>query len=194
MKDKLIRCAVLWADNCWIMSHSKTRLDQMMKDLNDEAEGRNLEPKPPSLWRTSTCVSEMTEDITICTRTGRHRKPFERSFRIFGLHLNQAGKTQSCLEERMQDASMAWWRDHDLQKQRCTVEKKKWRRMVEHVCSAFCCGSENRSWSQPILDRMKGLKAKAVRRLFRFKKKEDENITEFLVSRNCKRQDQFGQG
>ena len=128
-------CSFMWADNYWIMSHSKTRLDQMMKDLNDEAERWNLEPKPASLWWTSTYASEMTEDITICTRTGRHRNPFERSFRIFGLHLNQADKTQSCLEERMQDASKAWWRYQDLQKQRCTVEKKKCRRMVEHVCS-----------------------------------------------------------
>ena len=49
--------------------------------------------------------------------------------------------------------------------------------MVVHVCSVFCLGSENWSWSQAILDRIEGWETKAMRRLFRFKKKVDEDFT-----------------
>ena len=31
-------CSIAWADKCWIMSHSKTQLKQMMMDLIEEAE------------------------------------------------------------------------------------------------------------------------------------------------------------
>ena len=51
------------------------------------------------------------------------------------------------------------------------------RRMVEHVCSVFCIGSENWSWSQKTLDRIEGWETKAMRRSCRFKKKEDETLT-----------------
>ena len=40
----------------------------------------------------------------------------------------------------------------------------------------FCFGSENGSWSQAILDRIKGWETKVTRRSFRFKKKEDEAL------------------
>ena len=53
----------------------------------------------------------------------------------------------------------------------------KCRRMVGHVYTVLCFGSESGSWSQAILDRITGWETKAMRRLFRFKKKEDENFT-----------------
>ena len=36
-------------------------------------------------------------------------------------------------------------------------------------------------WSQAILDRIKGWETKAMRRLFRFKKKEDETLAEYCT-------------
>ena len=59
----------------------------------------------------------------------------------------------------------------------CTVENKC-RRMVNQVYSVFCFGSEHCSWWRAILDRSEGSKTKAVRRLFRFKRKEDELLKE----------------
>ena len=41
-------CSFMWADNYWIMSHSKVHLEQMMKELIEEAERWDLEPKPAS--------------------------------------------------------------------------------------------------------------------------------------------------
>ena len=48
----------------------------------------------------------------------------------------------------------------------------KCRRMVKHLHCVSCFGSENWSWSQA-----RGCETKAMRRLFRSKKKEDENFT-----------------
>ena len=57
-QKKLTRNAFfMWADNYWVTSHSKANLQQMIKDLIQEAEGWDLEPKPASLWWTSTCES-----------------------------------------------------------------------------------------------------------------------------------------
>ena len=47
----------MWADNFWIISHSKKHLEQMLKDLVEEAAKVDLEPKPVSLWWTSTYAS-----------------------------------------------------------------------------------------------------------------------------------------
>ena len=48
---------------------------------------------------------------------------------------------------------------------------------MKQVYSVFCCGSENWSWSQAILDRVEGWDTEAMRRLFRFRKVVDEIVT-----------------
>ena len=40
----------MWADNFWIMSHSKENLEQILRDLIEEASRWDLKPKPASLW------------------------------------------------------------------------------------------------------------------------------------------------
>ena len=60
----------MWADNFWIMSHSKKHLEQMPKHLIDEAAELDLEPKLASLWWTSTYTSEEKEDMIWCTSRG----------------------------------------------------------------------------------------------------------------------------
>ena len=51
-------CSFVWADNFWIVSHSKENLEQMQRDFLEEADKWDLVPKPASLWWTSTCNSE----------------------------------------------------------------------------------------------------------------------------------------
>ena len=73
-------CSFMWADNCWVKSHSKAHLEQMSKDLIQEAGRWDLEPKPASLWRTSTYDSEEKKDLVIDAETGSHRIPFGENF------------------------------------------------------------------------------------------------------------------
>ena len=63
-------CSFLWAVNFWIMSHSKEHLEQMLKDLIEEAVKVDLEPKPASLWWTSTHACEVKENMILGTSKG----------------------------------------------------------------------------------------------------------------------------
>ena len=51
----------MWADN----SHSKEILEQMLRDLVEEASRWDLENKPASLWWTSTYDPEEKEDTNL---------------------------------------------------------------------------------------------------------------------------------
>ena len=53
----------MWADNFWNMSNSKKHPEQMLENLIEETAKVDLEPKPASLWWTSTYASEEKEDM-----------------------------------------------------------------------------------------------------------------------------------
>ena len=74
----------MWADTYWNLSHSKTHLEQMMRDLIVKAKRWDLEPTPGSQWWTCTCADEMMDDIEIRTSTGLHKLPIEKKFKILG--------------------------------------------------------------------------------------------------------------
>ena len=63
--------------------------------------------------------------------------------------------------------------------------RMKCRRMVEHVYSVFCFGSENWSLSHATLDRMKSRETKAMYRLLRFNREKDETWTD-SCTRTCR--------
>ena len=122
------------ADNYWILSHSKTHLEQMMKDLTGEADRWDVEPKPASLWWTNTYDDEKMDDKKIWTTTGLHKLPFEKKkFWILGYAFNQAGRTQDSLKDRTQSANKAWWRDAKIYRSKDVPWRVKCKRMVEHV-------------------------------------------------------------
>ena len=110
-------CSFMWADNYRVTHHSRVHLEEMSKDR------WYLEPKPASLWWASTYDSEEKKDLSMA-ETGRFRMLFEDLFQ--GFTSNRQVKTQDGLEERMQNANKAWWRDanEDLQKQRRAVESE----------------------------------------------------------------------
>ena len=136
-------CSFMWADNFWIMSHSKGHLEQMPRELVGEAGKWNLAAKPASLWWTSA-----HEDIDLPwnTMTGRQQISSWREFKIFGCAMNRQGKTDGC--ERIRSANKAWWRDVKIHRNKDVPWRVKCRRTVENVYSVFCFGSENWYWSQ----------------------------------------------
>ena len=74
------------------MSHSRTHLEQMLKDLIQEARRQDFEPKPTGLLWISACDSEEKIHLSIETKTGCHRFPFEELFKILGCIMNRQGK------------------------------------------------------------------------------------------------------
>ena len=88
----------------------KKKLEQMLRDLIEEAGRWDLVPKPTSLW-TGTYDPEERIDVSIHTTTGCHKFPFEEKFRILGYAMIRQGKSDDAIEERMQSANKAFWKD-----------------------------------------------------------------------------------
>ena len=85
--------------------------------------------------------------------------------------MNRKGKAHDAIEERMEYAYKAWWRDVNTFRSKDVLWKIKGRRMVEQVYGVFSSGSEKWSWTQKTLKRIKGWETKAMS-LFRFKKRK----------------------
>ena len=82
-------------------------LKQMLRDLIERRRlSRTLHPKLARLWWTSTYEPEERSDLSVDTKSGRNRFPFEEKFKILGCAMNRQGKTNDALEERMQSGLM----------------------------------------------------------------------------------------
>ena len=104
-------CGFVWADNFWSMSHSKRNAEQMLCDLIEEAETWNVAPKPGSLWWTSTYEEEERSEVLVATTGLMYKFTCEEKIEILGCAMNRQGKTLDAIEERMQSANKASWRD-----------------------------------------------------------------------------------
>ena len=128
-------CSFLWADNFCFMSHSKIHLEQMLRDLIQEAEMWTFHPKPASRWWTSTYDPEEKTDLSIDTKSGRHGFLFEEKNQDPRMYMNRQRKAHEGIEERMQSANKAWWKDVKLDRSKDVPWRVKCRGMVEHVNS-----------------------------------------------------------
>ena len=115
------------------MSHSTKNLEQMPRDLVEEAGRWDLVPKPTSFWWTGTYDLEGRIDVSINTTTGCHKLPFEEKFRILGYAMNRQGKSDDAIEERMQSANKAFWKYILISKSKNVPWTVKCRRLVDHV-------------------------------------------------------------
>ena len=103
--------------------------------------------------RLRTQVSEPVVGEYLCQRGAsgsggqdscrQHWLPFVDRFKMLGQNFHRAGKMQDSLEERMQSANKAWWRNVKICRCKDVQWRVKCRRMVDPVYSVFCFGSEN---------------------------------------------------
>ena len=122
--------------NFWILSHSKSNLEQMLQDLIEKVGMWDLVPEPASHWWTSTFEPEESSDLSIDT------KSFEEKFQILGCTMNRQGKTHDAIEERMQFANRAYWKDFLVYKSKDIPWMIKCRRLVDHVFAVFSFGND----------------------------------------------------
>ena len=79
-------CSFMWVDNFWIMSHSKSNLEQMLRDLMEEAEKWDLAPK------RSTHEPEERSDLSMPTPSRDVAEfPLKKHFKILGCAVNRQG-------------------------------------------------------------------------------------------------------
>ena len=88
--------------------------------------------------------------------------------------MKRQGKSRDAVEERMQSASKAFWKDILIYKSKDVPWKVKCQRLVDHVCAVFAFGSENLPWTIQALEKIKGWETKTMSRLFRIKRHKEE--------------------
>ena len=104
-------CSFMWADNDWIMSHSKN-LEQMFRDLIEEA-GRQMGP--------GTQNNESVVDKFVCFRIF----PFEDTFKILGYAVNRQGNNVRSRRRTNAISKQGLLERHsDIQEKRCSVKIK----------------------------------------------------------------------
>ena len=130
----------------------KEYLEPMSKDLIEDAVKVDLEPKTASLW-TSTYASEERKDMILGTSKGCHKFSFEDESRILGCVMNRQGKTCDAVEERMQSADKAFWKDIMIYRSEDVPWRIKCQRLVGNVHAVFSFGSETWSWTQQTLEK-----------------------------------------
>ena len=95
-------------------------------------------------------VAEEQADLSIDAKSGRQRHLFLEKFKILGRSMNRQGKAHEGVEERMQSANKAWWKDVKIYRSKDVPWRVKCRRIMEHGPSVFCFGSENWSWTREL--------------------------------------------
>ena len=98
--------------------------------------------------------------MNVIAKSGLYRFPFEETFKIL-------------IEERMQSANKAFWKDIKIYRNKDVPWRVICRRLVDHVYPVFCFGSENWSWTVETMNKIKRWEAKIMMRLFRFKKNDE---------------------
>ena len=72
---------MMWADNYWLFSDNREELICMVNDIIEELLDLDMEPKPESLWWTSTYKHEEMRGSAWWGRDKVWDLPFLRSFR-----------------------------------------------------------------------------------------------------------------
>ena len=152
---------------------------KMLRDLIEEASRWDLEPELVSLWWTSTYDSEEKSDMNLGTTSGCYTFPFENKFKILSRAMNRQGKTYDALEERMQSATKAFWKDSLIFKSKDVPWKIKCQRLVDHVNAEFAFWSENLSWTVQTMEKIKRWETKRMTRLFRLKRQKEETCVDY---------------
>ena len=161
------------------------KLEQMLRDLIEAAEKWDVAPKLASLWWTSTYEEEERSEVPVATTGLMYNFPCEEKFKILGCAMNSQGTTLDAIEERMQSANKANWRDILVYRSKDVPWRIKCGRLVDHVYSVFSFGSELWSLSIQTMDRIKRWETKIMMRLFRFKRGKDETWVGYRT-RCCK--------
>ena len=132
---------------------------------------KQMGPRTSTLWWTSTYDSEEKSDMNLGTTSGCCKFPFEDKFKILGCAMNRDGKTYDAVEERMQSANKAFWKDILVKKTkiyhgRLNV-KGWWTTSTQSLRFEMkSCREPYRRWKK------EGHETKTNTRLFRFKRQK----------------------
>ena len=105
--------------------------------------------------------------MNVITKGGFYRSSFEENFSILGFLMKREVRTVKAMEERLQSANKASWKDIKIFRNKDVPWRVKCRRLVDHVYPVFCFGSENWSCTMETMNKINRWETKFLLRLFR---------------------------
>ena len=143
----------------------------MENDIIEELLDLDMEPKPESLWWTSTYRGEEKTTLRVGSRTKTWEFPFREVFEVLGYRFHQDGKGFQGAERTMCKGMGSWWCDKFIY---CSKTVTKCKRVHSHVYSTALNGSINCPWSGVLINKVRAWEAKILRLTFRPRMKQDE--------------------
>ena len=119
--------------------------------------------------KLSSDGAEEKIEMLLITAVGCHKFPFAEKYEILAYAMNRQLESHDAIEERVQSANKAFWKNILIFKSKDVPWKVKCQRLVGHVHAVFGTGGENRSWTIQIFERIKGWETKTMLRLFHSK-------------------------
>ena len=102
---------MMWAENHWIFSDDTDKqLTWMVNDIIAELTDLDMEPKPGSLWWTSTYKAEDERALQVGGRGKNWDMPFVDRFDLLGYHLRRSRKRRG-QKGRCNKGMGSRWRD-----------------------------------------------------------------------------------
>ena len=146
--NEYVSRSMMWADNYWLFCHSREILVQMVNDIIEELLNLDMEPKPESLWWTSSY--EEQDKLTL--KVGGGGKdwdlPFREVFEVLGYHFQRDGKGTQGVEKTLRKGMGSWWRDAYICRSKSVSLTTKCQRVISPVFSTALNSSAN--WTRNV--------------------------------------------
>ena len=98
------------ADNSCIFSEDKDRMTWMVNEINEELTDVDMQPKPESLWWTSTNKEEDERTLKAGSRGKSWDLPLVEAFDLLGFRFRRSGRRIQ-RTEKLSKGMGSWWRD-----------------------------------------------------------------------------------
>ena len=114
-----------------------------------------MEPKPESLWWTSTHKHEDTRTLRVGSRDRAWDLLFVNSLMYWNTVSTRDGKGVQGAERSMGKALRSWWREKYIYRSKTVPMTTKCRRIHSHVYSTILNGSINWPWSGAMINKVR---------------------------------------
>ena len=146
----------------------------MVNDIIEELLDLDMEPKPESLWWTSTYKHEDMRTLHVGGRDKMWDLPSCEVFDVLGYLFHRDGKGFQGAERSMCKALRSWWRDKYIYRSKTVSMTTTCKRVHSHVYSTVLHGSINWPWSGAMINKVRPWESQILRLTFRPRRMPDD--------------------
>ena len=123
----------MWADNYWLFCYKREILVHMVNDIIEELLNLDMEPKPESLWWTSSYEEEDKLTFQVGGGGKDWELPFREVFEVLGYRFQRDGKGTQGVEKTLRKGMGSWWCDAYIYRSKSVSLTTKCQRVISHV-------------------------------------------------------------